>query len=95
MHPLILQQLAADRINDMIAKADNRRQAREARRARQSRPSRQRTRHSLPRTQAEPPRTAATTAVAAIPAPGRSCLPAGGGQGSELALAERGHTRAR
>ena len=69
MHPLILQQLAADRINDMIAKADNRRQARQARRARPSRPSRQRTRHSLPRTQAEPPRTAATTAVAAIPAP--------------------------
>ena len=30
MHPLILQQLAADRINDMIAKADNRRQARQA-----------------------------------------------------------------
>jgi hypothetical protein len=67
MHPLILQQLAADHINDMIAKADNRRQALHARRARPSRPSRQRTRHSPPRTQAEPPRTGATTAVAAIP----------------------------
>ena len=95
MHPLIMQQLAADRINDMIAKADNRRQARQARRARPSRPSRQRTRQSLPCTQAEPPRTAATTAVAAIPAPGRLGLPAGGDQGRELAPAEHGHTRAR
>ncbi len=95
MHPLILQQLAADRINDMLAKADNRRQARQARRTRPSRPSRQRTRHSLPRTQAEPPRTAATTAVATNQAPGRPGLPADGDQGRELALAERRHTRAR
>ena len=91
MHPLILQQLAADRINDTLAKADNRRQARQARRARPSRSSRQRTRHSLPRTQAEPPRTATTPAVAA----GRPDLPADGDQGRGLALAERGHTRAR
>ena len=95
MHPLILQQLAADRINDMLAKAGNRRQTCQARRARPSRPSKQKTRPSLPRTQAEPPRTAATTAVAAIPAPGRPGLPAGADQGRELALAERGHTRAR
>jgi hypothetical protein len=33
MHPLILQQLTADHINEMIAKADDRRQARQARRA--------------------------------------------------------------
>jgi hypothetical protein len=92
MHPLIVQQLAASRVNDMIAKADNRRQARQVRRARSSRPSRQRTRPSLLRTQAEPPRTAATTAVAAIPPPGRPGLPACGDQGRELAPAERGHT---
>ena len=94
MHPMILQKLAADRINDMIAKADNQRQARQAR-ARPSRPSRQRARHSLPRTQVEPPRTAATTVVAANQAPGRPGLRAGGDQRRELALAERGHTRAR
>ena len=34
MHPLILQQLTADHINEMIGKADDRRQARQARRAR-------------------------------------------------------------
>lgn len=39
MNPLIMQQLAADHINEMIAKADDRRQARQARRARPSRTS--------------------------------------------------------
>jgi hypothetical protein len=34
MNPLIMQQLAADHINEMIAKADDRRQACQARRAR-------------------------------------------------------------
>lgn len=34
MNPLIMQQLAADHINEMIAKADDRRQASRARRAR-------------------------------------------------------------
>lgn len=34
MNPLIMQQLAADHINEMIAEADGRRQARQARRAR-------------------------------------------------------------
>ena len=34
MNPLIMQQLAADHINEMIAKADDRRQARQARPAR-------------------------------------------------------------
>ena len=95
MHPLILQQLAAGRVNDMIARTDRQRQARQARRARPSRRSRQRTRHSLPRTQTESPRTAAITAVAASQAPGRPGLPAGGDQGRELVQAERGHTRAR
>ncbi len=95
MHPLILQQLAADHINEMIAKADDRRRARQARRARPSRTSGQRTQHGLPRTQAEPPRASASTAIAAVPAPDRPGLPAGGDQGRELAIAERGHTRTR
>ena len=94
MRPLILQHLAADRVNDMIAKTDRQRQARQARRARPSQRSRQRTRHSLPRTQAESPRTAATTAVAANQPPGRHGLPAGSDQGRELVRAERGHPRA-
>jgi hypothetical protein len=34
MNPLMMQQLAADHINEMIAKAEDRRQARQARRAR-------------------------------------------------------------
>lgn len=34
MNPLIMQQLTGDHINEMIAKADDRRQARQARRAR-------------------------------------------------------------
>ena len=34
MNPLIMQQLAADHINEIITKADDRRQARQARRAR-------------------------------------------------------------
>jgi hypothetical protein len=34
MNPLIMQQLAADHINEMIAKADDGRRARRARRAR-------------------------------------------------------------
>ena len=34
MNPLIMQQLAADHIIEMIAEADDRRQARQARRAR-------------------------------------------------------------
>ena len=39
MHPLILQQLAADRVNDMIAAAADSRRAREARRTRRARTS--------------------------------------------------------
>ena len=34
MNPLIMQQLAADHINEMIAEADDRRQARQVRPAR-------------------------------------------------------------
>ena len=34
MNPLIMQQLATDHLNEIIAKADDRRQAHQARRAR-------------------------------------------------------------
>lgn len=37
MHPAILQQLATERIREMIAAADNARRARQARRAQESR----------------------------------------------------------
>jgi hypothetical protein len=40
MHPLTLQQLAADHVNDMIAAAAGSRRARQARRTRRSRTSR-------------------------------------------------------
>jgi len=42
MHPLILQQLATHRVNDMIATAADSRRAREARRTRRARTSGQR-----------------------------------------------------
>ena len=55
MHPLILQQLAADRVAEMIARADGRRQERQARGARPARTSRRRAWPSPLRTQADPP----------------------------------------
>ena len=69
MNPLIMQQLAADHINEMIARAADWRQPRQVRRARPSRTSGQRAQHGLPRTQAEPLRASAGTAIAAVPAP--------------------------
>lgn len=54
MHPVMLQQLAAERVKDMIAKADKHRRARHARRARKSRPSAPMTQPGRQRTQAEP-----------------------------------------
>jgi hypothetical protein len=53
MHPLILQQLVTDRVNDMIAAAADSRRAREARRTRRARTSRRRTQPGLPGTQPE------------------------------------------
>jgi len=53
MHPLILQQLATDRVNDMIATAADSRRAREARRTRRARTSGRRTQPGLPGTQPE------------------------------------------
>ena len=64
MHPLILQQLAADHVNDMIAAAAGSRRARQARRTRRSRTSRLTTQPGLPRSQAE-------LQPAASPAPAR------------------------
>jgi hypothetical protein len=68
MHPLIMQQLTADHINEMIARAAAWRQPRQVRRARPSRTSGQRAHHGLPGTQAEPPRASASAVIAAVPA---------------------------
>ncbi len=63
MHPLILQQLAADHVNDVIAAAAGSRRARQARRTRRSRTPRLRTQLGLPRSQAElQPATSSTPA---------------------------------
>ena len=59
MHPVMRQQLAAERAKDMTAKVDDRRRARQARRARQSRTSRLMTWFGLPRTHTVPGRPSA------------------------------------
>jgi hypothetical protein len=53
MHPLILQQLVTDHVNDLTAAAAGSRRAREGRRTRRARPSRRRTQPGLPGTQPE------------------------------------------
>ena len=53
MHPLILQQLAAGHVNDMIAAAAGSRRARQPRRTRRSRTFRLTTQLGLPRSQAD------------------------------------------
>ena len=53
MHPLVLQQLATDRVNDMIAAAADSRRARQARRTRRARTSGRRTQPGLPGTRPE------------------------------------------
>lgn len=64
MHPLILQQLVTDRVNDMIATAADSRRAREARRTRRARTSGRRTQPGLPGTQPEfQPATSPTRAT--------------------------------
>jgi hypothetical protein len=60
MHPLILQQLVTDRVNDMIATAAGSRRAREARRARRARTSGRRTQPGLPTTVGNPSTAQAT-----------------------------------
>ena len=70
MHPLILQQLATDRVNDMIATAADSRRAREARRTRRARTSGRRTQPGLPGTQPEfQPAASPTRATAVEKAP--------------------------
>jgi hypothetical protein len=70
MHPLILQQLATDRVNDMIATAAGSRRAREARRTRRARTSGRRTQPGLPGTQPEfQPAASPTRATAVEKAP--------------------------
>jgi len=95
MHPVIRQQLAAERISDMTAQAEDRHRARQARLARRSRLPRPVTPPGPPRTQAETKRPSANTAALADPATGTPGPPADGGQDCELALAEHGNTRAR
>ena len=95
MHPLILQQLAADRVSYMIAQAEDWHLAHQARLARRSPTPRQKTRPGLPRTQAEIELPSANTAAPAVPAAGPPGPSADGGQDCELALAEPGNTRAR
>ena len=63
MHPLILEQLATERINDMIAAAADSRRAREAREARRTR----RGRTSERKTQPDPPGTQSEFQPAASP----------------------------
>jgi hypothetical protein len=79
MHPLILQQLAADRVSYMIAKAERRHQAHHARVARRS---------QLPRGRADIERFSADTEILTSQAgPLRSS--ADGGRASEVVGAER------
>jgi hypothetical protein len=82
MHPVMLQQVTAERISAMIADADDARRARQVRRARRSRTSGHMTRPALPRKHAELQRASANTAAAAVPAAAeRLRLSADGDQG--------------
>ena len=95
MHPLILQQLAANRVSYMIAQAEDWHPAHQARLARRSPTPRQKTRPGLPCTHAEIELPSANTAAPAGPAAGPAGPSADGPQDCELALAEPGNTRAR
>ena len=66
MHPVIVQQLAAEHVKEMIADTDDARRARQARRTRQSRASRHTMRPGR-RALAEAGLASASTAVAAVP----------------------------
>jgi hypothetical protein len=78
----------------MIAQAEDHHMARQARLARRSRTARQKTRRGPPRTQAEIERPSENIAALAVTAAGTPEPSADGSQGCELALAERGNTRA-
>ena len=72
MHPVILQQLAAERVREMIADADDVRRARQARRGRRSPTPAHMTRPDPPRVHAELQPASPDTAIAAIPTACRS-----------------------
>jgi hypothetical protein len=65
MHPVMLQQLAAERVREMTADVDDARRARLARRARRAQTPVHTTRPDLPRMHAELQSASPTTAVAA------------------------------
>ncbi|HYB87724.1 MAG TPA: hypothetical protein VEC76_12775 [Streptosporangiaceae bacterium] len=90
MHPVIRQQLAAERVSYLIAQAERWRLARRARLARRSRLPRPVTPPGPPRAQAETERLSANTAALADPATGTLGPSADSGQDRELALAGRG-----
>jgi hypothetical protein len=87
MHPEILRQLAAERIREMIADADDARSARLARRARRSRTPAPMTRPGLPRMHAGLQPASPSAAVAALSAAGRSSPSTDGDQGQPDELA--------
>ena len=87
MHPVMLQQLAAERVSEMIADADDARRARQARRGRRSRTPVHMTRPDPPRVHAELQPASPDTAVAALPAACRSGRSADGDQGQPDELA--------
>jgi hypothetical protein len=87
MHPEILRQLAAERISEMTADADDARRARQACRGRPSRTPVHTTRPDLARAPAELQPASANTAAAALPAAGRCGRSADGDQGQPDELA--------
>jgi hypothetical protein len=87
MHPEILRQLAAERISEMTADADDARRARQARRGRRSRPPVHMARSDPPRVHAELQPASPDTAIAALPPLGWSGASADGDQGQPDELA--------
>jgi hypothetical protein len=87
MHPVMLQQLAAERVREMIADADDVRRARQALPGRRSRTSVHITRPDLPRMHAELQPGSPNAAVAALTAACMSGPSADGDQGQPDELA--------
>jgi hypothetical protein len=87
MRPVISRQLAAERVREMIADADDARRTRQARRNRRSRTPVHMTRPELPRMHAELQPASPNTPVAALPADGSSpSADSDQGQPDELAF---------
>jgi hypothetical protein len=87
MHPVVLRQLAAERVREMIADADDVRRTRQARRGRRSRTPAHMTRPDLPRMHAELQPASPDTAAAAMRTACRSGPSADGDQGPPDELA--------